>query len=80
MQPHLKIQFIKTVCEKKKSVLSAELNAIDSTLDIISERNLHQFIIISDSLSALLSIKNKKQENTLVVKILTKSLHYLQKQ
>lgn len=41
IQPHLKIQFIKTVCKKKKkSVLSAELNAIDSALDIISEWNI----------------------------------------
>ena len=63
---------IKERLPSNASIFTAELKAIDLALDAISESDDDYFIIFSDSLSVLLSIKNCKLDNPLVVKLLTK--------
>ena len=58
------------------SIFTAEATAIDLALDAITESNDDHFIIFSDSLSVLLSLKNKKMDNPLILKLLQK-LHNL---
>ena len=55
----------------KNSIFTAEVCAIDLALNIISE-NKHKFIIFSDLLSVLTSLRNKKLENPLIVKLLNR--------
>ena len=58
------------------SIFTAELKAIDLALDAVSESEDREFIIFSDSLSVLLSLKNKKLDNPLIINVLH-SLHTL---
>ena len=55
----------------KSSIFTAEVYAIDLALNIIS-KNKHKFIIFFDSLSVLTSLRNKKLENPLIVKLLSR--------
>ena len=61
---------------KEASIFSAEICAIYLALKIISANKSKKFIIHSDSISVLHSIKNKKLDNPLIVKLLNK-LHYI---
>ena len=54
------------------SIFSAEACTIHITLDLISESINNKFIIFSDSLSVLESLKNRKFENPLIIRILYK--------
>ena len=56
----------------KSSIFTAEVCAIDLALIIISEGKYNKFIIFSDSPSVLTSLRNKKQENPLIVKLLSR--------
>ena len=56
----------------KSSIFTAEVCAIDLALNIISRDKNNKFIIFSDSLSVLTSLKNKKLENPLIVKLLSR--------
>ena len=58
------------------SIFTAELKAIDLALDAVSESEDREIIIFSDSLSVLLSLKNKKLDNPLIINVLH-SLHTL---
>ena len=49
------------------SIFTAEVTAIDLALDTIAESDDDHFIIFSDSLSVLLSLHNKKMDNTLMM-------------
>ena len=53
----------------ESSIFTAEVCAIDLTLNIISRDKHNKFIIFSDSLSVLTSLENKKLENPLIVKL-----------
>ena len=53
----------------KSSIFTAEVCAMDLALGIIS-RDKHEFIIFSDLLSVLTSLRNKKLKNPLIVKLL----------
>ena len=68
--------FNKTIHKKalplKSSIYNAEVCAIDLALNIISRDKHNKFIIFSDSLSVLTSRKNKKLENPLIVKLLSR--------
>ena len=55
---------------------TAEVTAIDLALDTIAESDDDHFIILSDSLSVLLSLHNKKMDNPLILQLLQK-LHHL---
>ena len=55
----------------ESSIFTSEVCAIDLALNIISS-DKHKFIIFSDSLSVLTSLKNKKLENPLIVKLLSR--------
>ena len=44
----------------ESSIFTAEARAIDLALNIISKSKLKKIIIFSDSLSVLLSLRNKK--------------------
>ena len=52
--------------------LQWEAYAINIALDLISESRNNKFIIFSDSLSVLESLKNRKFNNPLIIKILCK--------
>ena len=54
------------------SIFSAEASTINMALDLISESRNNKFIIFSDSLSVLESLKNMKFDNPLIIKILCK--------
>jgi len=56
----------------KVPFFSAETRAIDIALDIISENKHKKYIIFSDSLSVLLSLRNKKLEDPLIIKLLNR--------
>ena len=56
----------------ESSIFTAEVCAIDLTLNIISKDKHNKFIIFSDSLSGLTSLENKKLENPLIVKLLSR--------
>ena len=64
----------KTVLEKavpkESSIFTAEAHAIDLALNITSKSKNKQFIIFSDSLAVLLSLRNKK--NPLIIKLLSR--------
>ena len=71
MKQHVPLSSIKTIHKKalpmKSSIFTAEVCAIVLSLNIISRDKYHKFIIFSDSLSVLTSLKNKKVENPLIV-------------
>ena len=56
----------------KSSIFTAEVCAIDLAFNIISRDKYNKFIIFFDSLSVLTSLKNKKLENPLIVKLLSR--------
>ena len=56
----------------KSSIFTAEVCAIDLALNIISKDKHNKFIIFSDSFFVLTSLKNKKLENPLIVKLLSR--------
>ena len=56
----------------ESSVFTTEACAIDLALNIISRDKYNKFIIFSDSLSVLTSRENKKLENPLIVKLLSR--------
>ena len=66
----------KTVLKKalpmESSIFTAEACAIDLALNIISKSKHKKFIIFSDSLSVLLSLRNKKFQNPLIIKLLSR--------
>ena len=68
--------FNKTVLQKalpkKSSIFTAEARAIDLALNIISKSKHKKFIIFSDSLSVLLSLRNKKFQNPLIIELLSR--------
>ena len=51
-------------------MFTAEAHAIDQAFDIISMSKHKKFIIFSDSLSVLLSLRNKRFKNPLIIKLL----------
>ena len=57
---------------KESSIFTAEICAIDLALDIISKNKYSKYIIFSDSLSVLTSLKNKILENPLIIKLLNR--------
>ena len=57
---------------KEASIFSAEIYAINLALDLISTSNSKKFIIHSDSISVLQSLKYTKLENPLIIKIFNK--------
>ena len=67
---------IKQRLPSNASIFTAEATAIDLALDAITESDDDHFIIFSDSLSVLLSLKNKKMDNPLILKLFQK-LHHL---
>ena len=67
---------IKQRLPSNASIFTAEATAIDLALDAITGSDDDHFIIFSDSLSVLLSLKNKKMDNPLILKLLQK-LHHL---
>ena len=56
----------------KSPIFTVEVCAIDLALNIISKNKHNKFIIFFDSLSVLISLRNKKLENSLVVKLLSR--------
>ena len=54
------------------SIFSAEACTINMALDLISESRNNKFIIFSDSLSVLESLKNRKFDQPLIIRILCK--------
>ena len=57
---------------KETSIFSAELYAINLALDLILTSNSKKFIIYSDSISVLQSLKYTKLETSIIVKIFNK--------
>ena len=80
------VQFELIVCDKlssikplirnpfpmKSSIFTTEVCVIDLALNIISRDKHNKLIIFSDSLSVLTSLNNKKLENPLIVKLLSR--------
>ena len=66
----------KTVLKKalpgESSIFTAEAHTIDLAPNIISKSKHKKFIIFSDSLSVLLSLRNKKFQNPLIIKPLSR--------
>ena len=67
---------IKQRLPRNASIFTAEVTAIDLALDTIAESDNDHLIILSDSLSVLLSLHNKKMDNPLILQLLQR-LHYL---
>ena len=63
---------LKKCLPKEASIFSAEIYAINLALGLISTSNSKKFIIHSNSISVLQSLKYTKWENPLIVKILNK--------
>ena len=63
---------IRKALPKESSIFTAETCAIDLALNIISENKHKRYIILSDSLSVLLSLRNKKLEDPLIIKLLSR--------
>ena len=57
---------LKKALPRESSIFTAEAHAIDLALNIISMSKHKKFIIFSDSLSVLLSLRNKKFQNPLI--------------
>ena len=62
----------KTRIPNGASIFTAEIKGIDLALNLIAESENEKFIIFSDSLSVLLSLRNRKQDNPLIIKLLNK--------
>ena len=66
----------KTILKKalpmESSIFTAVARAIDLALNIISKSKHKKFIIFSYSLSVLLSLRNKKFQNPLIIKLLSR--------
>ena len=66
----------KTILKKalpmESSIFTAEARAIDLALNIILKSKNKKFIIFSDSLSVLLLLRNKKFQNPLIIKLLSR--------
>ena len=56
----------------ESSIFTAEARAIDLALNIISKSKHKKIIIFSNSLSILLSLSNKKFQNLLIIKLLSR--------
>ena len=56
----------------ESSIFTVEAHAIDLALNIILKSKHKKFIIFSDSLSVLLSLRNKKFQNPLIIKLLSR--------
>jgi ribonuclease HI len=52
------------------SIFTAEAKAIDLALSYIEQHSHDKFVIFSDSLYVLISIKNKKMDNRMIKKLL----------
>ena len=64
---------IKKAVPTKSSIFTAEARTIDLAIDIISKSKQKKFIIFSDSLSVVQSLRNKnKIENPLIIKLLSR--------
>ena len=63
---------IKKALSKECSILTVEACARDLALDIILKSKHKKFIIFSDLFSVLLSLWNKKLENPLIIKLLSR--------
>ena len=63
---------LKKCLPKEASIFSAEIYAINLALDLISTSSSKKFIIHSDSILVLQSLKCTKLENPLIVKIFNK--------
>ena len=65
----------KTILKKallmESSIFTVEARAIDLALNIILKSKHKKSIIFSDSLSVLLSLRNKKFQNPLIIKLLS---------
>ena len=55
----------------ESSIFTAEASAIDLALNIIS-KSKHKKFIFSDSLSVLLSLRNKRFQNPLIIELLSR--------
>ena len=55
---------------KNTSIFSAEIYAINLALDLIKEKEDPKYIIFTDSLSAIIAIKNRKTNNPLIADLL----------
>ena len=66
----------KTILKKalpiESSIFTAEARAIDLALNIILKSKHKKFMIFSDSLSVFLSLRNKKFQNPLIIKLLSR--------
>ena len=66
----------KTILKKahqiESSIFTAEAHAIDLALNIILKSKHKKFMIFSDSLSVFLSLRNKKFQNPLIIKLLSR--------
>ena len=56
----------------ESSIFTVEARAIDLALNIILKSKHKKFIIFSDSLSVLLSLRNKRFHNPLIIKLLSR--------
>ena len=56
----------------KSSIFTAEVCAVKLALNVISVNKHNKFIIFSDSISVLTSLRNKKLEYPLIVKLLSR--------
>ena len=72
MIQYIKENFFKKHLLNDTSIFSAEACAINMALDLISESRNKKFIIFSDSLSVLESLKNRKFDHPLIIRILCK--------
>ena len=72
MQLVLNKIILKKALPMESSIFAAEARAVDITLNIISKSKHKKFIIFSDSLSVWLSLRNKKFQNPLIIKLLSR--------
>ena len=63
---------LKKTLPRESSIFTAEACAIDLALNIISKSKHKKFIIFSNSLSVLLSLRNKKFQNPFIIKLLSR--------
>ena len=63
---------LKKALPTESSIFTAEARAIDLALNITSKSKPKKFILFSDSLSVLLSLRNKKFQNPLIIKLLSR--------
>ena len=63
---------LKKVLPRESSIFTADAHAINLALNIISKSKHKKFIIFSDSLSVLISLRNKKIQNPVIIKLLSR--------